>query len=329
MKPIVSFGEALIDMLGKTPTEFVANPGGAPANVAAAAAKLGAEAFFVGKVGRDAFGDAIRAKLNEAGVRTDFLLATDAGNTALAFVTLNSDGERRFSFYRERTADLLIAADDIPLALLKQAFCFHFGSLTLTAEPARSATLHAVRKARECGCLISYDPNLRLNLWPNAELARERIMELLPLADIIKINEEELRFLSSGALPSEPEKSDPETLAAALFERYPAQCWLVTLGAAGCLTVTGQGVARFPGRNVRAIDTTGAGDAFVGAFLARAAARAGSREAFGELVRNEAEWRRMIEFAVAASALSTTAHGAIDSYPDAEQVNRFLQQTSL
>ncbi|WP_182298655.1 carbohydrate kinase family protein [Cohnella cholangitidis] len=313
MKPIASFGEALIDLLSIDSKNYIVNPGGAPANVAAAAALLGVPSYFIGKIGKDAFGASIRSKLTEVGVRTDYLLESPDKSTTLAIVTLTEKGQRDFAFYRKDTADLSLTVEEIPLELLEEAGVFHFGSLTLTAEPARTTTLLAAREARRRGCLVSYDPNLRLNLWNSEEQARSAILEAMELADLVKINEDELCFLTEAEFNGIHSHS-LETRAQFLSARFGLKALLVTLGADGCFSVTVRGIEKFQGIPVQAVDTTGAGDAFVGALLSGIARELTSPDEWPEWLALPGNWTRAVKTAIRYSALSTEAYGAIDSY---------------
>ena len=181
MKDIVAIGEVLIDLTQKGVDEngvaqYAANPGGAPANLAVAAARLGAKTAFVGKVGRDAFGSSLRAVLEANDVDTQGLLEDGKEHTTLAVVSVDKTGERSFSFYRNPSADVNLRSEELPEKLLKDTRVLHFGSVSLTAEPARSATLYAARAARENGCLVSYDPNYRASLWNSQEEAVRRYL---------------------------------------------------------------------------------------------------------------------------------------------------------
>lgn len=314
MKPIVAFGEVLIDLLSFDSKHYVANPGGAPANVAAAAALLGVPSFFIGKIGRDAFGASIRGKLAEVGVNTDYLLEASDKRTTLAIVTLAEEGHRDFAFYRKDTADLSLTAEEIPLALLDKAGIFHFGSLTLAAEPARTATLLAAREARRRGCLVSYDPNLRLNLWDSEQQAKNAILGAMELADLVKINEEELCFLTNAEFDGDARSLSHEIRAQFLSSSHGLKALIVTLGADGCFSVTARGIERFQGIPAQAVDTTGAGDAFVGALLSVIARELPSPDEWPDWLERTGNWTRAVNTAVRYSARSTEAYGAIDSY---------------
>ena len=208
MKDIVAIGEVLIDLTQTGVNQlgvgqYAANPGGAPANLAVAASRLGARTAFVGKVGRDAFGNYLRAVLNENHVDTTGLLTDEREHTTLAVVSVDETGERSFTFYRDPSADVNLDAREIPEDLLKNTRVLHFGSVSLTAEPARSATLYAAKKARENGCLVSYDPNYRASLWGCPEEAVREMKDALPLCDILKISDEELPLLTGTDDPVE------------------------------------------------------------------------------------------------------------------------------
>ncbi|MEX2104234.1 MAG: carbohydrate kinase, partial [Bacilli bacterium] len=196
---VICFGEALIDLLPeqngqplKDVPSFQRNPGGAPANVAAAVAKLGGQARFVGMVGEDAFGHFLKDTLDDLHIDTTYFQFSTEAHTALAFVSLKENGERDFMFYRSPSADMLVEASHIKDKIFDDGLIFHFGSVLQASEPSRSATTMAIEKAKQQGLLIHYDPNVRLPLWQNPEEAKELILATLPLADIVKISDEEL-----------------------------------------------------------------------------------------------------------------------------------------
>ncbi len=307
---IVCMGELLIDFValetGVTVGEasgFQKAPGGAPANVAVAVRRLGGESAFVGQVGNDPFGQHLHAVLAAEGVDVRGLRLTDAARTMLAFVSLAADGERSFVFYRHPSADMLMTADDVDLDVVDQAEIFHFGSITLISEPARTATLFATQRARSKGALISYDPNLRLSLWESADAARVGMLTGLNYAHIIKVSEEELEFLTGG--------HDP----AALWQN-DLQLIVVTRGAKGASVYTRKEAFHIAGQKVQAVDTTGAGDAFVGGLLVGIAEH-------GDEYR--AHLKRILCFANAAGALTTTHRGAIPALPLRKSVEAFMQ----
>ena len=309
MKDIVAIGEVLIDLTQKGVDElgvgqYAANPGGAPANLAVAAARLGASTAFVGKVGRDAFGNYLRTVLEENQVDTAGLVADEKEHTTLAVVSVDETGERSFSFYREPSADVNLKAEEIPAALLKDTRLLHFGSVSLTAEPARSATIYAAKKARENGCLVSYDPNYRASLWPSEEEAVREMKNALPLCDILKISDEELPLLTGTTDPA----AGSEILA-----RLGIRLIFITLGANGAFFRLGEETGSVPGIKVKVGDTNGAGDTFFGAALS-------------QLVKenlNTLTLPRLAEiaaFANKAASITTSRHGAIPAMPRLEEL---------
>lgn len=313
---LLCVGEALIDFVADRPvprledvSAFRRAAGGAPANVAVAGARLGLRTGFLGRVGDDAFGRYLAEVLVENGVESRLRL-DPVHQTGLAFVNLGIAGERSFEFFRYEAADLFLSVEDVAAAGVAGARILHFGSLSLAAEPCRTATLFAVKTARAAGREVSFDVNLRPALWPRPEEARSRILEALPLATILKVSEEEAAFLLPGESP-------------ASFCRWAlgqgARLVAVTMGAEGSL-LAAEGVhVEVPGFAVAAVDTTGAGDAFLAALL---------REALRSPLRTEAELRRAGRFANAVGALTVTAKGAIPALPTLRQAERLLRRHS-
>jgi fructokinase len=306
---IICLGELLIDFValesGVTVGEasgFIKAPGGAPANVAVAAARLGHQSAFLTQLGDDPFGDYLKGVLDEAGVNTQGVLFTREANTALAFVSLRKDGDRSFSFYRNPSADMLMRAEDLPMGMIDSQRIFHFGSITMISEPSRSATLAAAERARDKGLIISYDPNLRLALWESEVAAREGMMLGLAYAHIVKISEEELVFLTGG--------ED----ALSLWQPH-MKLLAVTRGAGGATLYTADQVVSSPGFTVHSVDTTGAGDAFVAGLLS------GLLE-HGEFFADHLDV--IARFANAVGAITTTQKGAIPALPTRRQVMEFL-----
>lgn len=313
---VITLGELLIDFVptvsGVTLIEapaFKKAPGGAPANVAAGLAKLGIPSGFMGKVGDDAFGHFLAQTLQKVGVDTSALRFSTEARTALAFVSLRADGEREFMFYRHPSADMLYAPAEVDTDYIGNAKVLHYGSISLIGEPSRSATLLAIETAKTARLLISYDPNLRLNLWPSAEAAKEGILLGWPLAQFIKVSEEELAFLA--------ETEDLEVAARQLW--HPdLRLLVITYGSAGCTYITSRFSGEVPGFVVEAVDTTGAGDGFVAGLLK------GLLE-HPQLDQDEVQLRQICRYANAVGALTTTERGAIPALPTAEQVDRFLR----
>ncbi len=312
----VALGELLIDFVpeenGVTLAEaraFVKAAGGAPANVAVGLARLGVRAGFLGKVGDDPFGQYLAGVLTENGVDASQLRYDDVARTALAFVSLTHGGERDFLFYRHPSADMRLRPDEIDADYLAEAKVLHIGSIGLIQEPSRSATLRALDVAEEHGVRISYDANLRLALWPSPDAAREGIRSVWRRAQVIKISDDELEFLTGG-----------RDLAAARTLRHDRlELLVVTRGAAGVSYLTRQGEGEVEGFRVETVDTTGAGDAFTAALLAELLERTPLAAGRGAL---EAALRR----ANAYAALTTTRRGAIPALPSQQQLKAFLTE---
>ena len=261
---IVALGELLIDFTDRGLSDagmrlFEQNPGGAPANMLAAAARLGERTAFIGKVGDDMHGRFLRDTLTAAGIDVTGLVLSPDVFTTLAFVALDDRGERHFSFARKPGADTCLRPDELPAPLLSSARVLHVGSLSLTDEPARSATFAAVEAAKRAGAVISYDPNYRAALWPD-EAAAAQMRSMVPYADVMKLSDEETLLLTGAA---EPEEAAHRLLAQGV------SCVAVTLGERGALVAVAGGMQTVPAFASDPVDTTGAGDGFWGGFLHR------------------------------------------------------------
>lgn len=319
MLDVVALGELLIDFShigtsSKNNDLFEANPGGAPANVLACLAKLGMKTGFIGKVGDDLFGKKLQLALEDASISTEGLIMDKNLNTTLAFIHLDDDGERDFTFYREHSADIYLYPEDINLEMLNTRI-FHFGSLSLTDEPARTATKYALSKVNKEHTLVSYDPNLRPRLWKNLKQAKMQILDVMEEADVVKLSDEELEFLTGS--------KDLAKGCEVLVKKYNLHMIFVTLGAKGCYYKVGTLDGFVPGFSVKTIDTTGAGDAFFGGVLYKILQ---SRKTLSE-------WNheKMIDtslFANAVGALTTTKRGAISAIPSLEDILSFLSLES-
>lgn len=317
---IACFGEALVDLLARpagepgAPRQFVEYAGGAPANVAVAVARLGGNARFIGMLARDLFGDMLSAQLRDAGVDTRCVRRTDAANTALAFVSLDARGERSFSFYRPPAADLLFRAEDFDAACFEGLAAFHVCSNSLTEEGIAEATLAGMRRAREAGALVSMDLNLRPALWPRGVDPAPRVWAALEQADLVKLCVGELDFLAAadGSIDAPLRR----------LGNAHAQCVLVTDGAAPIrwFTRTRQGIA--PTFTVAAIDTTAAGDAFVGGWLHALAGQAVTRDTLGDFLEQPERLAAALRHAAACGALATTRHGAFAAMPTQGELER-------
>lgn len=314
---ICAFGECLIDF---TPDKLSANgnecyeqnPGGAPANLAVAVSKLGCSSSFVGKVGRDMFGDFLKETLDKYNVNTEYMVFSKEYKTTLAFVSLHH-GERSFCFYREPGADVMIESREVNMKVLEECDLFHFGSVSMTHNPSRTTTFELVRLAKSMGKLISFDPNLRERLWSDLAEAKKCIEQGLGCCDIVKLSEEELLFLTGS--------EDPEVGAKKIYEQHPIPLILITLKQKGSYAYFHQTGVYSEGYKVKAIDTTGAGDGFFGGFLS---AFMLSKKTLDTI--SIAEIESIMKWANVIGALSTTKKGAIPSLPTREEAQEFLDQ---
>lgn len=307
MADFLSLGEMLIDFTpaGRTPAGiplFEQNPGGAPANVAVQAARLGVSAGFIGKVGRDMFGAFLQRTLEQNGVETANLRFSAETATSLAFVQLSESGDRDFSFYRDPGADTQLRFEEVDKTQLDGAKVLCFGSLLLTAEPGRTAVPQIVEYARAHGVITAYDPNWRAPLWPDRETGVRAMRSLLPLADVVKVSDEELEMLTDCAeIPAG---------AAVLFARG-VQAVVVTRGAKGCVVCTPSCVRALSTYDTQVVDTTGSGDSFFGAFLTKLIEVGQPVSALSAETLCAAA-----DFANAAGSVCATKKGAIPALPD-------------
>ncbi|WP_300367900.1 carbohydrate kinase, partial [uncultured Subdoligranulum sp.] len=266
MKDVVALGELLIDFAPVSADEagyptLKAQPGGAPGNFLAALQKYGCTTALIGKVGDDAFGHLLVSTLDTLGIGTAGVVKDPAVFTTLAFVTLDTTGNRSFSFARKPGADTCLRPEEVDTALLDEGKVFHFGTLSLTGEPARSATRAAVAYAKEHGKLVSFDPNLRKPLWDSEEAAKEQIEWGLHQADIVKISDEEIEFLWGIS---------PEAGAQKLLTEYGVRLVYATLGPKGCHVANRNGSAQVASPSgIHVVDTTGAGDIFGGSAMSQ------------------------------------------------------------
>lgn len=314
MAEVVALGELLIDFtLVQTDIQgyptLAAHPGGAPANFLATLSRFGVSTALLAKVGEDAFGTLLAETLGKEGVDVRALRRDKEAFTTLAFVTLDKAGERQFSFARKPGADTCLRPEELDGELIRNAKVFHFGSLSLTQEPARSATQSAIVLAKEAGCLITYDPNYRPPLWNSAEEAKAQMLWGLEQADVVKLSREELKFLLN--------EDGPEA-ARQLLEDYGLKLLFVTLGERGCYFTNGISCGRVKALGDLSIrDTTGAGDIFFGAAVSRLLAREKTLEQL-----TETELCEDVTFACAAAGLSVEQPGGLSSIPDLEEVYR-------
>ena len=302
---ITALGEILIDF---TPAGqdaagdlvFARKAGGAPVNLLATVAKYGGKTAFIGKVGQDMFGQFLRKTLKSAGIAEEGLITDAVHNTTLAFVALGPNGDRDFSFYRNFGADVFLNKEDVSAEIIRQSKIFHFGSLSLTTEPVRSATEYALGVAKKAGCLITYDPNYRAPLGPSETAAVQAMKLHLNKVDILKIAQEELLLLFG---------QNKETAVKAAFS-HGVKMVLVTNGAKGAALYTQSFHIELPAERVCTVDTTGAGDIFFGAFLS-------------EWLKNSCTLNSItpekagqyLKKAIYIAGQSTTKHGAIAAIP--------------
>ena len=313
MMKITTIGEILIDMTQCGVDEngvvrFAANPGGAPANVAVASSRLGCSTAFVGCVGKDTFGNILRDTLVANNVDVSGLQTTDKSGTTLAVVTVDSKGERTFSFMRKPGADTCIDPEKA-VESVKNADILHFGSVSLTDRNCRAAIHSAIKEAKKNGAIITYDPNYRASLWEKEEYAVQHMREVLDFCDIIKISDEETELLAG--------KKDPKEAAEVLLERG-LKIVLVTLGPEGAYFRTPDLEGTVPGFKVKVADTNGAGDTFFGAFLSRIAVRGGIENL------TEDELKSYVRFANRAASITSSRPGAIPAMPSLKEVTEAL-----
>lgn len=313
---IVSLGELLVDFTAQ-PLEngdiaYKQNAGGAPANVAVMASRLGSRTGFIGKIGRDMFGFYLKSELHKYGIDTSGLIVDRNYKTTMAFVRNTGEGERDFDFYRDESlsADLNIRYGEINREMIDACKVLHFGSLCLTAEPARTAVMNSVEYAKCKGKLISYDPNYRQELWQDKEYALKVMRMGMKTADIVKVSEDELKLLT-----------DCDTLltAVAYVLKQGVQILCVTQGAKGCVVATPRSIENYPSFKIDTVDTLGAGDSFLGGFLHKLCK---TNKPLPELEPEEIEEMAMI--GNACGALCSSKKGAIPAMPSAEEVQQLL-----
>lgn len=320
-KPIVCFGEALIDFLASPPESGQARTfrqfaGGAPANAAVAVARLGGHGEFVGMLGQDMFGDFLLESLHQAGAGVRYVRRTAQANTALAFVSLDAHGERSFSFYRPPSADLLFRREDFDAQCLAQAGIFHVCSNSLTDPDIAETTLAGMALARAGGALVSLDLNLRPALWPDGTPLLPVLWQALEAADVVKLAREELEYLLGG--------SAREDIIARLLGR--ARLVLVTDGAAAMHWYTRQAHGALETLPVTAVDTTAAGDAFIGGLLSQLQASGVDAAGLDVFLADTAALQRCLRYASACGALAVTRHGSFAALPTRQEALALLDR---
>ena len=313
---VIALGELLIDFTMNGQSEqgnnlFEACPGGAPCNVLALLNKMGKKTAFVGKVGKDQFGTLLRNTISEAGIDASHLVTDEEVNTTLAFVHTFPDGDREFSFYRNPGADMMLGENEVDEDFVKDTKIFHFGTLSMTHDGVRAATKKAVSAAKDGGCLISFDPNLREPLWSSLDLAKEQMEYGFSMCDILKISDNEIQFVSG--------REDYDEGIAYLQENYSIPLILLTMGKDGSRAYyKGMRVER-KGFSVDTIETTGAGDTFGGSSLTYLL-----EHDFDSLT--EEQLGEMLTFANAAAAIVTTRKGAIRAMPKRGEVLSLIEK---
>ncbi len=320
MATAISFGELLVDMVSPADAtlgeahNFLKAPGGAPANVAVGLARLSVPSAFVGQVGDDPFGIWLRETVAEEGVDTTHLFHSATARTTIAFVATRRDGKKDICFYRNPGADALLRPADISNSVFDGARLFHCGSVSLSLSPCREAQFHAAKQARKHGLLVSFDPNWRPSLWDDFDLARQLIWQMMPLSDVVKVADEEWEFVTGTTDFAE---------GAAKIRAQGPKLVVVTRGADGAYFDCEAARGDVPGFKAAAMDTLGAGDAFVAGLLSRLLQFA----TFGDAL-NETSLRKILRFANACGAIATQTPGAIPALPTEAQVTAFLQSQS-
>ena len=316
MAKVYCIGEALIDFIPvakglrlEDVPSFERAPGGAPANLSVAVKKLGGESAFIGKVGDDAFGRLLRETLLRWGVDVSLLSKTSEANTTLAFVALKADGDRDFIFYRNPGADMLLSEKDIPEGVFSRGDILHFCSLGLVDAPVKAAHRRAIELMKRAGGIISFDPNVRLDLWRDHEDCRRAVLEFLPLADLVKVSLDEMPFIFG---------TEDERAAASRCFDGGAKAFIVTRGAGGSAFYTPEYSKEASPIAVRVEDTTGAGDAYMGAVLSRIAGTGSLSERLSPSFVDET-----ILLAGVVGSITATKKGAIESIPSLDEARRF------
>lgn len=315
---VVALGELLIDMTNNGITErnntlFEANPGGAPGNVLAMLRRFNHKVAMIGKVGNDMFGSLLIETLKDLGIESDYVVRDKDSNTTLAFVKTFDDGDRDFSFYRNPGADMMLKVSDIDDSLLEDTEVFHFGTLSMTHEDVRKATIHAIKKAKEAGALISFDPNLRPPLWSNLDLAKEQVLEGLKYCDYLKISDNEISWLTGS--------NDFDEGVKIIREKYDIPLITVTAGRDGSIAYYRDYSGN--GKEIRVevpayivpdtVETTGAGDTFCGCMIHYLLEK-------GIKGLTEKDLEEMLKTANAGAAVITTRNGALRVMPSINEI---------
>lgn len=320
-KRLISIGEALIDFMPEQTGRSIAQVGsfapavgGAPANVCGAFSKLGGESAMVTQLGADPFGDKIVEEFKQNGINCDWVKRTTKANTSLAFVALQENGMREFSFFRNPGADMLYSPEDLDPALFEDAYALHFCSVSLGDFPMKEAHKKAIEYAQKQDMIISFDPNLRPALWSSEEDMISAVKEFLPLADILKVSDEEIEALTGSA-------EIQEALPKLFTGRVKMVIYTEGSKGARAYTKTAEGFAA--SKKVKAVDTTGAGDGFIGSFLYSLYADGVTSQGINELT--EAQLSEYLKFSNTFCGISVQKKGAIISYPSYDEVKAEME----
>lgn len=313
---VIALGELLIDFTESGVSEngmklFEQNPGGAPANLLTSVSHMGYKAAMIGKIGSDMHGSFLKKMLEQEGICTDYIVEDDSVFTTLAFVAINASGERHFSFARKPGADTCLSVKELNLRSLQECKVFHFGSLSLTDEPARTATMEAVKAAKAAGALISFDPNYRASLWRKDADAVEEIQNVLPYVDMLKISDEESVLLTG---------EDECSKAAEKLLKQGPKLIAVTLGGQGVCLADQERCEQIPGFLAEVVDTTGAGDSFWGGFLSKYLEYQTDMQTM-----SWENWRNCAKFGNATASLCVRKRGGIPAIPEKKEVIQILQ----
>ena len=316
MKQLLAIGEALIDFAPeetgkelKDVSAFKPKVGGAPANVCGAYVKLGGEAAMITQLGDDPFGDKIVEEFQNCGIRCDYVRRTNKANTSLAFVALKEDGNREFSFYRKPGADMMLLEEEVDYDLIRQSKVFHLGTLSMTDEPVKTATKRALSVAKEAGCMITFDPNLRPPLWKTLDEAKEQMEYGFENCDVLKISDNEIQFVSG--------EEDYDKGIKYLQEKYQIPLIFLTMGKEGSRAYYKNLRVEQPGFTVKAIETTGAGDTFCGCSI-------NGVLKYGLDNLDEEKLKEILTYANAGAALITMKKGAIRSMPEPQNIKELI-----
>lgn len=315
-KKLIAIGEALIDFIPdktgcafREVTAFSPKVGGAPANVCGAFTRLGGKSMMITQLGNDPFGHKIADELAAFGIDTSAVRFTDEANTSLAFVSLEKDGNRTFSFYRKPAADMLLSPEQIEESWFGDSYALHFCSVSLGDFPMKDAHIRAIEIARKNGMLVSFDPNLRFPLWNDRSKLHDRVNEFIPMCDILKISDEELEFITGE---NDIEKAVPKLLQSGV------KLVVYTCGKVGAYAYTSKAKSFSPAETVKAADTTGAGDGFIGSFLWKL--QSFGIDSANIAAADESALKQCLDFSNRFCAVSVQSEGAIASYPTIYQI---------